>query len=124
MKGYLVLGIIILNAALFAGGVRVSPGVEVDVGTGYVDGYYDGYYGDSVIYWGGPGYYGGYWFDNEGDYDNWYRGHRGGRGHGGGGGGGGGKHHSGGGGGGGGGGGSSSSGGTTHHGGGRGKRTE
>lgn len=27
---------------------------------------------DVVVYWTGPGYYGGYWFDTEEDYNAWY----------------------------------------------------
>jgi hypothetical protein len=57
-----------------------NPRVEVEVGPG------PAYYEDDVI-WVGPGYYYGFWFNNEFQYRSWYRGHRhyhhGGRHHGG-----------------------------------------
>lgn len=78
-KTFLVLGIIILNSItdLFAGGVRVNPGVEVDVGPGYYydDYYYYGpgwrgyYYDRPGVYWGTPGYWGEWYGDD--DYDDW-----------------------------------------------------
>jgi hypothetical protein len=61
---------------------EVSVGLDVQVGPG-PDGYYypdnsyysDGYYdGDNVI-WVGPGWYGGYWFGTEGDFNDYHRGH-------------------------------------------------
>lgn len=52
----------------------LMSGVDVNIGPNPSNGYY--YEDDEDLYWYGPGYYNGIWFDDE---DNWHRhhGHRG-----------------------------------------------
>ncbi len=51
---------------------QIGVGVGVDVDGGYDDGYNDGYYYEDQgpVIWVGPGWYGGVWYDNEGDWDH------------------------------------------------------
>ncbi len=51
--------------AMARSGVEVEVGVPVD----------DGYYEDTQDVWIGPGFYYGYWFEDEGAYHGWYRNH-------------------------------------------------
>jgi len=48
-----------------------KSGVEIEVGVPTDDEYYD----DTQEVWIGPGFYYGYWFENEGAYHGWYRDH-------------------------------------------------
>lgn len=105
MKNYLLIGIAVisLSATLYAKELiqktDAAKGIVVDAGD---DNGYDGDGDVDTFVWTGPGWYGGYWFATESDFDDWHRnnwhgGHgQGGHGHGGGaggGGGGGGGHH-------------------------------
>jgi len=47
--------------------LQAQIGVEVDVGDDDDE--------DEQVIWIGPGWYYGVWFDNEVDYDGWYRDH-------------------------------------------------
>lgn len=51
----------------------------VDVGRPPEEGYY--YYDDDEVYWNGPGYYNGIWFDNEDSWHNYHGRHGGGHYH-------------------------------------------
>ncbi len=93
MKNYLVIGIavIFLSGATYA--EELIQKIDIAIGVeGGNDGYYDDDEDEDNFIWIGPGWYGGYWFGTEGDFDNrhhnqWHGGHgEGGHGHGGGGG--------------------------------------